>query len=195
MIYSTQELYLKYQNYKTPHIKLETEVKNKRLFKVVRGLYEDKEKTDGYLLVNYIRPDSYISFEYAFSYYGLIPERVYEYTCATTMKKSCDTIETNYGRYSFHDVPTKAYMYGVNNIREGDYVYLIASPEKALCDELYKKKPVYSIKQLKELLFDDLRIDEEEFMKLNKEDILFLCPLYRKKNLNFLMKYIIKLDH
>ena len=66
----------------------------------------------------------------------------------------------------------------------------MASPEKALCDTLYKKAPVSSMKELKALLFEDLRIDENEFYKLKKEDLLYLCPLYRKKNLNFLKKYV-----
>ena len=39
--------------------------------------------------------------------------------------------------------------------------YAIASPEKALCDMLYVQTPVYSQKALRELLFADLRIDED----------------------------------
>ena len=68
--------------------------------------------------------------------------------------------------------------------------YLIATAEKALCDTLYKQKLVGSVKQLRALLFENLRIDETEFSKLDRETLLFLCPLYRKKNLNFLAKMI-----
>lgn len=67
---------------------------------------------------------------------------------------------------------------------------MIATPEKALCDLLYKKEPIYSVKQLKELLFNDLRIDEDEFNKLNKEEIISFCDYYKKKNLNFLKKML-----
>ena len=81
-------------------------------------------------------------------------------------------------------------MYGVRAVEDGDYAYLIASKEKALCDLLYKKKPVTSVKMLKELLYDDLRIDEEELKKCNREDLLFLCPLYKRKNLNYLYEYV-----
>ena len=40
------------------------------------------------------------------------------------------------------------------------------------------------------MLFEDLRIDEDAFNKLNKEDILKIAPLYRSTNLNLLVKLI-----
>ena len=63
---------------------------------------------------------------------------------------------------------------------------MIATPEKALCDLLYKKEPVYSIKQLKVLLFDNLRIDESLFDSLDKEAIISICDDYKKRNLRIL---------
>ena len=71
------------------------------------------------------------------------------------------------------------------------YSYQIATPEKALCDMLYiQKPPVYSVKDLKYLLFSDLRIDEEEFSKLNREDLQFLCPKYHKATLTQLSLFL-----
>ena len=72
----------------------------------------------------------------------------------------------------------------------GQYSYQVATPEKALCDKLYTISPVTSIKELKNLLFKDLRIDEDAFNKLNMEDILKMAPLYRSTNLNLLVKLI-----
>lgn len=190
MIYSTKELHLKYKDYKTPHIKIQTEVKNNRLFPIVRGLYEDNKNALGYRLVSYIVPNAYLSFEYVLSSSGLIPERVYTYTAATSLKEHSKILETDFGNYSYQDIPAMVYMYGVKNITEEGYTYLMATPEKALCDLLYKKTPVYSVKELKELLFVNLRIDEDAFYNLNKKDILYLCPLYKKKNLNFLKKFL-----
>ncbi len=190
MIYSTRELYLMFKEYRTPHIKIKTEVKNNRLFPVIRGLYEDNINTPGYRLVSYIEPNAYLSFEYVLSFSGLIPERVYTYTCATSLKGHTKKIETAFGNYLFQDIPLEAYMYGVKNITEEGYTYLMATPEKALCDLLYKVKPVYSVKELKELLFDNLRIDYDLFIRLNMTDIIYLCSLYKKKNLHFLKKYL-----
>jgi predicted transcriptional regulator of viral defense system len=190
MLYSTQELYLRYKDYKTPHVKIRTEVKNKRLFPVVRGLYEDRKNISAYLLVSYIKPQAYLSFEYVLSYCGLIPERVLTVMAATVGKTHNELVQTPYGNFYYQDVPRSAYRFGIRVVEEDGYAYLMASPEKALCDLLYKKKPTTSIKEFKTLLFEDLRIDKSEFFKLKREDLLFLCPLYKKKNLNFLGKYV-----
>lgn len=66
----------------------------------------------------------------------------------------------------------------------------MASKEKALCDKLYTLSPIKTIKDLKILLFEDLRIDEDMFYRLNKEDILKLALLYHSTNLNLLAKII-----
>ena len=47
-----------------------------------------------------------------------------------------------------------------------------------------------TIKDLERLLFEDLRIDEDKFNELNKQDILELAPLYRSTNLNLLIKLL-----
>lgn len=58
-----------------------------------------------------------------------------------------------------------AYLYEILLIQEGDYYYSIASAEKALCDKLYTLNSVHSKKELIHLLFEDLRIDQDEFLK------------------------------
>ena len=40
MFITKQELYLKCKDYKTPHIKIQTELKNKNLFLIKRGFDE-----------------------------------------------------------------------------------------------------------------------------------------------------------
>lgn len=66
----------------------------------------------------------------------------------------------------------------------------MATAEKALCDKLYIMPPVRTIKELKRMLFEDLRIHEEDFDKLNRRDLLQLAPLYHSMNLNLLSKYL-----
>jgi hypothetical protein len=73
-------------------------------------------------------------------------------------------------------------------VEENGYSYQIASPEKAICDKLYSLSPVASVKELKALLFEDLRIDEDDFWRLDKNDINILAPLYRSTNLKLLLK-------
>ena len=73
---------------------------------------------------------------------------------------------------------------------ENGYSYQIATPEKAICDKLYSLPPVSNLTEFRALLFDDLRIDENEFKKLDMEVIEKLAPLYRANNLKFLVKFV-----
>lgn len=190
MIYKYSELLLKYSKYKNPKDKIKREIDSGQYFRLKKELYEDNIKIEGYLLACYIESPSYLSFEYALSKYGLIPEKVNVYTCATTLKKHNKLFENIFGKFYYTDVPKVVWNIGIKIIKEHEYTYMIATPEKALCDLLYKKEPVYSVKQLKELLFNDLRIDEDEFNKLNKDDIISICDEYKKKNLKYLKKMI-----
>ena len=76
--------------------------------------------------------------------------------------------------------------------REGDYSYLIASPEKTLCDMLYIKPPAGSLGALKEMLFSDLRIDESAFANLNKEKLLSLTDRFHTQNIKLLARLVEK---
>ena len=55
--------------------------------------------------------------------------------------------------------------------------------------------PVRSIIDLKVLLFDDLRIDEELFLKLDFNFIIKIAPLYHSNTLLTLVKYIKELQN
>ena len=56
-------------------------------FKIINGLYETNSNTPAHLLAGSIYGPSYISFKYALSFYGLIPEHVTTITYATFDKK------------------------------------------------------------------------------------------------------------
>ena len=68
--------------------------------------------------------------------------------------------------------------------------YKIATKEKALLDTLYSKYPLRSISDLKVLLYDDLRIDEELFLNLDFDFIEKIAPLYHSNTLLTLLRYI-----
>ena len=87
-------------------------------------------------------------------------------------------------------MPNDVFSLGVIAVTDGPYSYQVATPEKALCDKLYTLSPVKNVKDLEKMLFEDLRIDEDAFNKLNTDDILKLAPLYRSKNLSLLAKYV-----
>jgi len=119
-------------------------------------------------------------------YHGMIPERVITFTSATFNKRKTKTYQTTFGNFVYRDVPKAAFPYGIELIDVNGYMIHMASKEKALCDMLSQVKPQTSLANLKALLFDDLRIDESEFNKLNIRKLRQLIPLYQKKNITLL---------
>ena len=90
-------------NYKNPRDKLAHMVKKKECIPVIQGLYETNPTTPGYRLANTICSPSYLSFEFALSYHGLIPEAVYNFTSATFEKKKKKEFKTPFGTFTYRD--------------------------------------------------------------------------------------------
>lgn len=182
MIKTTDMLLEELGTYANPKAKLSRMVKHGEYFQITKGLYETDKNVSGHLLAGSIYGPSYISFEYALGYYGMIPEAVYTVTCATFEKKKKKKYETLFGTFTYRDVPSAVFPLALRLVKEGEYFYRIAEPEKALCDELYTIPPVSNKKELAILLFDDLRIEEAEFMKLDVEKIVMLSERYHTTN-------------
>ncbi|MCQ2913881.1 MAG: hypothetical protein MJ247_01645 [Alphaproteobacteria bacterium] len=193
MIYSYDDLKIKFSDYAKIKDKICREVQSGKLIPIVRELYESDAATDGKYLASRIYGPSYLSFDFALYVYSLIPEAVYKtYTSATFNKRRTKKYQNHFGIYTYRDVPSKVYSLGVLIHEENGYSYQIATPEKALCDKLYTISPVSNLKELKELLFEDLRIDESDFVKLDMKVLETLSPLYHSTNLYLLAKLIRK---
>ena len=190
MILTNEIVKLSMQKYSNKNTKICREVKNGNLIKIINGLYETNANVNGYLLAGSIYGPSYLSFEFALSYYGLIPEKVTAFTSATCNKKKKKMYNNAFGTFLYRDVPKNVYPLGINLVSEGEYKFQIASPEKALCDKLYTLNPIKNMQELEIVLFDDLRIDYDEFIKLNIVDIEILDNSYHCTNVNLLYKYI-----
>lgn len=191
MIVTTQQLQEKYSYLSNKVAKISRDIKSGKLFPLVKGVYETDANVNGAKLAQFIYGPSYLSFDYVLYTQGLIPEAVYNtFTCATFNKRKIKTYTNHFGTFIYRDVPNDVFNLGVLVFTDGQYSYQVATAEKALCDKLYTLTSARSIKGLKALLFDDLRIDEEAFNNLNKEDILKIAPLYRSTNLNLLVKLI-----
>lgn len=190
MIYFKDLAIKNYNDYSNKNTKLLRDIKDKKLFKITNGLYETDFNTPGYLLASSIYGPSYISFEYALSYYGLIPERVTTITCATFEKKKKKEYITDFGTFTYRDIPSSAYPEEIILKEENNYSYQIATPEKALCDKLYTLSPLFNYTNLENMLFNDLRIDEEAFNKLDILKINKLSKLYHSTNVELLAKYM-----
>lgn len=102
---------------------------------------------------------SYISLEYALSFYGLVPERAQGVTSVVTGRSK--VFSTPIGWFSYRTLPAPLFGFGVN-AQDG---YLMASPEKALCDYLFTRTNlrITSPSALRDYLENDVRFDFDAF--------------------------------
>ena len=195
MIMTIQMLKKLYSDYANPLDKIKRDTDKGILIRINRGIYETDSNVNPCLLASSILSPSYLSFDYALSHYGLIPERVYAITSASFRLRKNKTFENKFGRYEYSDIPVEAFSEGLTYYGEGDYIVKIATKEKAICDSLYKWRVVHSVRGLKELLFIDKRIDEDEFSNCDFKLMVRLARLYKKTNLSLLIKLIQEYDH
>jgi len=99
-----------------------------------RGLYLRDRTVNPLALAPAIHGPSYVSFESALAWHGLIPERVEEVVCAT-LKRPMD-FETPVGRYRYRSVPVRVFSIGIERVEDPLLPWLLASPTKALCDSV-----------------------------------------------------------
>ena len=174
--------------YKNPKTKLGRLVKDGIYTPIIRGIYETNPKIPGYLLAGSIYGPSYLSFEFALSYYGIIPEAVHVYTSATFDKKKKRMYDTSFGSFIYRDVPAKVYPMGITLETEGDYTFQIATKEKALCDKLYSIKVASNQKELRVMIVDDLRIDIDEIRNFDENIMKDISEAYHSTNVSLLYK-------
>ena len=192
MVISSEELLFENRSYAVPQIRIQRMVKKGVLIPLKRGMYETDSTAPGFLMANAILGPSYISFEYALSYHSMIPERVITYTSATFGKNKKKEFMNSFGTFTYRDIPQEVFPYYYSRELYGNRPYLIASREKALCDQLYIASPIRGIHDFEEFLFDGMRLDEDIFDSLDFEKIKRIAPLYHKTNLYQLEKLIEK---
>lgn len=160
-IFSTQELLL---FNKTSRHTLETQlsdwVKKNEIVKLKKGLYCFNPKTsevniNNFLISNRLYEPSYISLEYALSFYGLIPDVAFQITSITTNKTK--KFDNKLGVFIYRHIKP-ALFFGFHQEKINNNLILIADKEKALIDYLYinsnKFKP--EMKYLKEMRLQNI---------------------------------------
>ena len=112
---------------------------------------------------------SYASLEWACQYYRLIPEKVTTVTSVTTQRSR--EFQTPLGLFTYDHIHPQAYPIGVTLIKFSERQQaLVATKEKALADLLVLRRGRFSsIKHFKEILFEDLRVEEEDIENLDLE--------------------------
>lgn len=171
---SATALALEFPEIRKPGQKLGLLERNGDIIRLKRGLYVCSKKVSGKtisleLVANRLLTPSYVSMSTALRYYGFIPEAVYVTQSITT--KEPREYETPIGRFLFTHIKKEAFNIGIHNVEENGYSFLIASPEKALCD-LIAQTPSLFLRYRKEALAyleEDIRFDMDAFYKLNPE--------------------------
>ena len=187
-----------YGEYRSPKDKIDRLEKSGKLIRIKRGLYvsgsnEFNIPVSLELIANHIYFPSYVSFETALSYHGIIPERTYT-TRSATVKRS-RKFETPLGRFEYISVEEVLFPAGVMSVRTpGNISFMIAGPEKALCDTMIVRKGLrlQSLKSVKVFLEQDLRADISLLLNFNKAIISHCAEksTRRRTELNLLLKYL-----
>ncbi len=145
------------------------------------------------LIANHLYAPSYVSMQTALRYYGLIPEAVYM-TQSMTLKHS-RRFDTPVGRFEYKNMSRKAFSIGVTSVEMQNYAFLIATPEKALCD-LIANSPKVNLRYLKDVeayLEDDIRMDVEDFKNMDISIFERYAQVGKKsKSIEILIKYLRK---
>lgn len=166
------------------------------IIRLKQGLYVASPEETGKalnhnLIANHIYGPSYVSLETALRYYGLIPEHVYLTLSLTT--KHSRSFKTPAGYYDFRKCEKEYFPIGVRTETEDGVSYLIATPEKALCDLINYSKGV-NLRYLKDVeayLEEDIRFYMDALPSFDIS-ILEACAQYsrRAQSINTLIKYI-----
>lgn len=119
-------------------------LKTGEIIRLRRGLYtlSNEDRSVGLskrLAANVIYYPSYLSLEYALSYYDMIPEAVFGVTSVTP--KKTQQFSNPLGEFIYKSIKKKFFFGYISVKDEFGYDILIATPEKALLDFFYFHTP------------------------------------------------------
>lgn len=163
-----------FPNIKGGNQKIRLLERSKQVIRLKRGLYVNNPEETGVplsteLIANHLYTPSYVSMSSALRYYGLIPEEVYVMQ-SMTLKHSRD-FDTPIGRFEYTGVSKDVFSIGLSSVRKAGYAFVIATPEKALCD-LVANSPGVNLRYSKDAaiyLAEDIRMEMSDFKQMNPE--------------------------
>lgn len=148
--------------------------------KIIKGFYifTDLEvnKNHLYIFSNKAFTPSYISFESALSFYGLIPESILSTTAASS--KNTYKFKSCFGDFIYRKIKPSL-MFGYKLIKYNNYTFKIAEVEKAILDLFYIKQ---SLRDKDD--FEGLRINTRDAKKLiNNKKLNSYLKEFKNKSL------------
>ena len=154
------------------------------LISLRRGLYASRKDIDPRCLAGPIYGPSYVSFETALAWHGMIPEGVAEIVSATVKRGA--SFENDFGRFRYLSVPRQAYRVGIMRITESDLPFLIASPAKALVDRIAREPGFRSMADVARWL-EGMRIEFDA--GLDAGELRKCAELYGRPSVRWLHRY------
>lgn len=190
-----QALMAQMQHLSHPRRKLQDLQKNGQLIRLKKGSYVFSKEFIGKdyspsIVANLLYGPSYLSLEYALSFYELIPERVEAFTSVTTQKNK--KFNTPIGSFTYQHLASTIYPIGVCLKKTADErTFLIATPEKALMDIFslqFENSNSPSKADIQSALEQDLRLDLNALKKkLNRDSLHQMKPHYQYRRWNKLV--------
>ncbi|MCH9611488.1 MAG: hypothetical protein S4CHLAM81_09260 [Chlamydiales bacterium] len=180
--------------YSNPRNKISRMIKDQQIIRVKKGLYvfgSDFRKglVCKEVLANLIYGPSYISFEYALSFYGMILERVEIITSATTGRTQ--SFKTAIGSFSYrHIVKSKYHLSVTQKELDPHHRVLMATAEKAIIDQLYISSGVDRSISMEQYFFEDLRVDESSLNQLDISELSEIAEHYSSERIHRAVKFI-----
>lgn len=185
-----------FSDYNSPRNKIANLETKGIIIRLKRGLYVVSPDESGKLLsteliANHLYGPSYVSMESALRYYGLIPESIHMVRSMAT--KRSRVFENSISRFEYINCSEDYFPIGINQKINEDYSFLIASPEKALCDLIAYTSEVRPrfIKSLLAYLEEDIRLDMDAFYRMDNRIFGQCAEVGKKRNdLNNLIKIL-----
>lgn len=159
--------------------------KHEEILQLKPGLYclaQDYRKTElhPFSIAGTLHSPSHISLESSLSYFGLIPEGVYQVTSVTEQRSR--TFNTPLGHFTFDRVPTNNPRAGVKAIKLDEDIWVfIATPLRAIADIVYLKNKVVWEKDGLKFLTDSMRIELDDLTKISMENFKEIYEGFRNK--------------
>ena len=144
-------------------------------------------------IANLLYGPSYVSLEWALSFFLFIPERVSVVTSVTI--GSNKDFATPIGNFTYRYLNRSRYSVGIDHKEIQGQIggFLIATPEKALADWVFFTCKNMNEKELSQDLFDAKRIEKERLQSLNKKVMKEIVKQYKSEVVKNLYHIIGKL--
>lgn len=144
------------------------------IIRITKGKYHFLfNEINDFELANFLINPSYVSLESALSFYGILPQFTYTITSVTPLKSQ--KIIHQEKEYEFSHLSSKYFFSFIKKDK-----FLMATPEKALLDELY-----FMAKKIRSVHFEDL-----DLKSIDKRKIKDLSKRYRFLPLQNLLKRV-----